>query len=325
MAAPSKPGAPVFSSLKDTSVTVSWAPSASNGGKAIEGYRVYWGRSAGIPDGSEFSNDVVQNVSGLMPSTTYYFWIEARNADGFSELSDLGIARTYSNWTLPRPPARPLLTVRSSTSIELDWGGDGESYGHPVDAREYWGSHDTTARNQKNYVANLQWTGLTPGRTYYFWAKKHTRVGWSDYSAMASATTWSTPPAPDAPNIWGIAQTSVKASFSDNGNGGTALTEKQIGYGTNSSGPSTWVDYPDSDITISNLQPGTQYYFWSRVRNSVGWSANSSPATVQTVAGAYVLVGTTWKKAVPYVNVNGTWRISRPWTKIAGVWKEDSS
>jgi len=325
MALPSAPGVPTFSSLRDTSVTVTWAPPANDGGKPILEYTVFWSTDPPRPSGSATSADNVRNISGLAPSTTYYVWVDARNADGWSPNSPLGTVRTYSNWTLPRPPARPVLTVRSSTEIELDWGGDGESYDHPVDDREYWGSSNQTPTNRRDYAANYVWSGLTPGRTYYFWARKHTRVGWSDYSSMASATTFDVPPAPDPPSIYGIAQTLVKAGFTDNGNGGTAITDRQVGYSKSTSGPITWVDYPNANITIYDLDPGTRYYFWSRVRNSVGWSPNSGRVQADTIAGAYVLVGTSWKKAVPYVKVNGVWRVARPWTKIAGVWKENSS
>jgi hypothetical protein len=41
-----------------------------------------------------------------------------------------------------------------------------------------------------------------------------------------------------------------------------------------------------------------------------------------TIAGARILVGTTWKQAIPYVKVAGVWRLAEPWEKKLGVWSK---
>jgi hypothetical protein len=73
---------------------------------------------------------------------------------------------------------------------------------------------------------------------------------------------------------------------------------------------------------VSGLTPGDTYYFWTRARNSVGWGPWSASLKVMLIAGARVLAGGTWKRAVPYVNVGGVWKVAEPWVKDVGVWKK---
>src|SRR5205814_450675 len=72
------------------SVSLTWAPPASNGGAAITGYNVYRGTSAG----GESATPIAANVAGtsftdtgLVNGTTYYYTVAAVNAAGLSPQS----------------------------------------------------------------------------------------------------------------------------------------------------------------------------------------------------------------------------------------------
>jgi hypothetical protein len=139
-----------------------------------------------------------------------------------------------------------------------------------------------------------------------------------------------TPDAPSQPLLASVTVSTVDVSFSPNGDGGASILAYQVGYGTDSSGPTTNVN-ATSPVTITGLSPGTVYYFWARAQNSVGWGPWSVANSVRTVAGAYVGVTPVvvpigmpyvpaYKLAVVYVNVGGTWKLAEPWVKIMGVW-----
>lgn len=164
-------------------------------------------------------------------------------------------------------------------------------------------------------------TGLVQGALYYIWAATKNDEGWSDWSARKSVQLLNVPEVPQAPKLSGITQTSLYATFEDNGNGGATILERQIGYGLTGPTPTSTVAYSGLAM-ITGLLPGRTYYFWSRSRNSVGWSSWSAIATATLIAGAFVNVGGVWKRAVPYVNVGGVWKVARPLGRPAGVWKE---
>jgi hypothetical protein len=172
--------------------------------------------------------------------------------------------------------------------------------------------------------------GLAPGATYYFWGRAWNQNGWSGWGNRISCTMLRTPDAPSQPLLASVTVSTVDVSFSPNGDGGASILAYQVGYGTDSSGPSTNVN-ATSPVTITGLSPGTVYYFWVRAQNSVGWGPWSVANSVRTVAGAYVGVTPVvlpigmpyvpaYKLAVVYVNVGGTWKLAEPWVKVMGVW-----
>lgn len=165
--------------------------------------------------------------------------------------------------------------------------------------------------------------GFNSGQRIFFWARGRNALGWSAWSARAEATTWKVPGAPTPPTFSLITQRSVRAQFKDGSTGGTAILERQIGYGLSSAAPTNFVS--SNNAVLTGLDPGKTYYFWARNRNSVGWGPWSARSQMTLIAGARVRVGNTWKRAVPYVNVNGVWKVARPWVKKAGVWKEAST
>ena len=228
--------------------------------------------------------------------------------------------------TIPAKPTTPVISNIGSNSVHVTFT-DGSNGGDAIDARRIAYStnssapaYPTTGYATVSSDRSTTITGLTPEKTYYFWAATHNSVGWSTWSGRASATTLNTPDAPAAPLLSSVRMQSVDVAFSAPANNGSSISAYQIGYGISATSPTTTVAATSPQV-VTGLTPGTTYYFFVRARNAVGWGAWSAPRSIRTIAGAYVKVGAVTKLAIPYVKSGGVWKIAEPWVRNAGVWK----
>jgi hypothetical protein len=254
---------------------------------------------------------------------TVTFRIFDTGTSGFGGPTSFSVAIERS-----RAPSAPRITSFSSISSTqvVVHTLDGDNGGDSIDLRQL--THNTSNSIPASPIITATGgvttvTGLASGVRHYFWARTHNSKGYSPWSPVASFITLKVPDAPDAPIVSDATQVSVVASFSDNGNGGSAITSREIGYGTSPVSPSASVTYTGV-MTITGLHPATVYYFFSRVRNSVGWSPYSAPSSMKTVAGASINVNGVNKDAIPYVKDGGVWKLARPWGRVAGVWKQST-
>ena len=234
------------------------------------------------------------------------------------------LTANISRSSAPAAPSPVVLSNITSTSVFATFT-DGANNGAAIDSRRIgYGTDPNVSQFLVSSDLTTEITGLSPGTTYYFWAQTHNEKGWSPSSVRSQATTLRVP-GPTAPaTIKAMTQVSATLTFpASSDNGGTAITAYQIGYATNSTGPSTIVSAQAVlDNLITGLSPATQYYFWVRAQNAIGWGPWSNPIGRKTVAGAFVKVGAVWYPAVPYMKVDGVWQVVKPWSRIMGVWKE---
>lgn len=228
---------------------------------------------------------------------------------------------------VPAAPSRPTAVNITDTAMTIQFNDGGDGGGTIDDRRIGFGDSAAGPAHVIDGSGNSQrFTGLIPGVTYYFWARTHNQVGWSDWSERNNATTLDTPGTPSMPAIGSgdITQTSVAVSMSLNGNGGDPITGYQFGYSTGTDPTDHIVNANGTSTTITGLAPATKYNFYARVRNDIGWSNWSGGRTASTLAGLWVKVGTTWVQAIPYVNVGGTWKVAQPWARSQGFWEVTS-
>ncbi|AVD99450.1 hypothetical protein SEA_BING_28 [Streptomyces phage Bing] len=247
-----------------------------------------------------------------------------RLTDG-SSATGIGGPTTFSQAikrdTIPAKPTTPVISNITASSVYVTFS-DGSNGGDAIDARQIgYGTSSTSVQHTVSSDRSTTISGLSAGTTYYFWARTHNSEGWSAWSGRATAKTLKVPDPPTAPLLAAVRMTSVDVAFTANGNGGSPITGYEVGYSTSASGSPTTTISATSPKTITGLVPGTLYYFRTRAKSSVGWSAWSAATSIRTLAGAYVKVGAEWKLAVPYVKVDGVWKLAEPWTKAVGVWK----
>lgn len=223
-------------------------------------------------------------------------------------------------------PPRPLMrsaTAQSTSTVRVIFSSQGDGGSPILQWQIGYGTSSTAPGSTVTSDGDTVVGGFSSGQRIYFWARGRNALGWSAWSNRVEATTWKVPGAPNSVTFSSVAQVSVRAQFKDGSTGGTAILERQIGYGLSSSAPTSFSS--SNNVVLTGLDPGKTYYFWARNRNSVGWGPWSARSQVTLIAGARVKQGNTWKRAVPYVRVGGIWKVARPWVKKAGVWKETST
>jgi hypothetical protein len=143
-------------------------------------------------------------------------------------------------------------------------------------------------------------------------------TGWRSLPHIQTATV------PQAPTPLGVDQnemTSLRYRFSGNGDGGAPILEWQALW-QEGGGPQNAVGWQNGTFILTGLKPATNYNFWSRGRNSVGWGPWSAISSGRTISGARVKQNGVWKEAVPYVKQNGAWKLAQPYSKVNGIWRK---
>ncbi|WP_344061057.1 fibronectin type III domain-containing protein, partial [Terrabacter lapilli] len=177
----------------NTTVSLTWAAPASNGGSTITGYAVYRGTSAG----GEAATPVASNVTGtsftdtgLTNGTTYYYTVAAINAVGTSPQSNETFATPQT--TAPSAPLS-LTATASSNAVALTWAAPASNGGSPVTGYAVYRGTSAGGEAASPVASNVTGTsftdtGLTNGTTYYYKVAAINAVGTSPQSNEASAT-----------------------------------------------------------------------------------------------------------------------------------------
>lgn len=270
---------------------------------------VYYAPGAGWVKLKSFTVTTTQTVTFRLP---------ASGTSGFGGPTTLSAVITRG--AAPAAPSRPSISGLGAFGATISFT-DGSNNYLAIDSRQIsYGLTNTASTTVVASDGSTAISGLSAGKTYYVKARTHNSKGYSPWSAVASFTTLNVPPAPSQVKLSEVTQSTLKAVFTSNGTGGTAVLEWQLAYGTNPVTPSIFVKSTGTSM-VTGLAPGERYYFWARGRNAIGWGPWSTTASVTMVAGIRWKAGDKWVTAVPYVNVDGVWKVALPRVKIAGMWK----
>jgi len=228
-----------------------------------------WGGS--VTTGDSFS----EAVGSLARGTAYYYVAEARNSHG----SAAGSEESFS--TLPGAPTDFVATATWSDSVDLSWtAGDGAAKTRIQ--RKVGGYPDSRTDGTTVYHGageSVTDDGLDASTDYYYraWSEAATEDVWSTAYDEAAATTFG--PGPTAATNAAMSVEATSATL----NGGVADDNSQacqyrFEYDSDSGEPyaslTTWTGSvvtgdPFSEA-VSNLSPGTEYFFRAQLQNGTG-------------------------------------------------------
>lgn len=191
---PSRPDVPVLS-VGDKTLTVTWAPPASDGGSALTTYKIMlWGKVFEFEPGTTtwtFTNAV--DNGAITNGSWYRPVVAASNAIGQS-LYSFTPALAFPGF-LPLPPASVSATSPSSGTATVVWPFGTASSGNGgwaiTNYRVQVSLNNTvvqTLNTNSRYIRTVTVTGLTPGQSYVFTVTPQSDNGWALTSTSSAAT-----------------------------------------------------------------------------------------------------------------------------------------
>ena len=275
---PASPGTPTASGITPTSATLSWS--------AVSGATSYALYEGATPTSLALVNSAITGtsttVTGLTPSTGYYFALSATNSAGASAVGSSTLVTTTA---LSAPSAPTALSGTSgNTSVSLKWTAPASTGGSPITGYTVYYATTSGGELQGSSLASATTSttvsGLTNGTPYYFEVVATNTIGSSAVSNEVAVTPAAALTAPTAPTLTSATAGNgsvVLAWTAPSSNGGSAITGYTIYDGTTAT-PKTkigTVSATSTSATVTGLTAGTKYYFSVVATNGVG----SSPAS----------------------------------------------
>ena len=270
-------------------------------------------------------------VSGLQQNATYYFRVDAQNQYG----TVYGSILSFSTYQGGNYGSQPIANTSSATNITNNSSQLNGTINSNNTYTSYWFEYGTTqslgnttvsqsaGSGSGSYSVSAQIYNLSPNTTYYFRVDAQNQYG-TAYGGILSFYTSSgsgcygsgcnnntVAPYVQTYNASGITQTTATLYGSVNPNGTTATGWFEYGTDpnnlvnrTNTISIYSYTTATNMQMSISNLQAGTTYYFRAAASNYLGTSYGSTlsfTAFGQTTNGQ-VPVATT--KAATYISQN---------------------
>ena len=271
--------------INSSQINLSWADNSAN----ETGFAIDRATDAGFTQNLVTStaaqNATVASITGLNPTTLYYFRVRATNGPNQSANSNPASAITLAPG--PAAPSGLSATVISQTQISLSWtdnssNEDGFYLDRSTDSS--FSSNLVTTPVAAN-VMTFNATGLSSGTTYYFQIRAYNAISPSPNSNTASATTLDGPPGtPFALTATAMSQTQINLTWADNsGNELGFYVDRSTDSGFAANVVTTPLAANVTTLSVSGLSHNTTYYFQVHAYNNGGDSGNSAPASATTL------------------------------------------
>ncbi|MCP4345334.1 MAG: hypothetical protein GY795_07390 [Desulfobacterales bacterium] len=219
-------------------------------------------------------------VTGLTPGTTYYYRVRAVNISGYSAYSGI-----TSLITIPGPPNAVPGTDITTTGFTANWNAatGAESYFLDVSTSSVFTSYVTDYQDKPVTGTSDAVTGLTAITTYYYRVRAVNASGTGESSNIVEITT-----APSPPVV--VPATEITTTgFTANWNSSTGAISYLLDVSVSDEFDSFVTGYeglavPDgTNKGVTDLSPGSNYYYRVRAVSESGISNNSDTQDVITV------------------------------------------
>jgi len=277
-------------------------------------------------------NTTTYSDTNVPPYEGYWYQVQAYNGLGSSPDSN----PVFVN-IIPLAPFEVAATPISGTQIRVNWGElskdqDGFAVDHAPDAGGVPGTWTQLAVANNPGLSVYTDSGLPLGATYWYRVQAFNSVGYSAYSSLVHASTYSFPAAPSnltatsSPNGVSIALTWINNATNATGN----ILQRAL---DNGGVPGTWSQLASLGTNVASFTDysgatGTIYWYNIRAHNSLGyspysnfacaatWGSPPAPTILSAVAMASNRVDVTWQNNSGVVS---GYRVLRNGSQIASV------
>ena len=272
-----------------TQINLSWTASTTSGVT----YTIYRSTTSGFTPSSgtqvATASGTTYTDTGLTAGTTYYYAVEATNANGSSSPSNQASATTQTTTTVAAP-TNLTATATSTSSIGLNFTASTTSGVSYLVYRSTTSGFTPSSANQIGTTGATTYSdnGLAAGTTYYYVVKATNSSGTSPASNQAGATTQTITTVAPPTNLTATASSasSISLSFTASTTSGvTYIIYRSTNSGftassANQVGTSSGTTYTDTGLTGS-----TTYFYVVTATDSAGTSALSNQASAMTQGG----------------------------------------
>jgi titin len=289
-----KPGQPSISILEsakeDGVITVNWNPPSFDGGDPIDSYKIYYSSSSS-------SEVVIENIdpslrkykiSGLNNGVEYSFQVSA-----YDTYTLEGIKSEVSKAIPARKPSKPTLGTLTTgvKSLTVNWSGPTglEKGGAEIESYTlyHYKTSDLTSLvsipNISSLSSNYVINNLLDNTEYTISITATNRAGEGSQSDTKSLKTAAVPDMPTLKAEGGVRQVILSWTLPKS-DGGSAI----LGYSLYYVGSNTLITTTTNiSHTVASLNNGTNYSFYVRAYNAVGYSdPSTSSATTHSLPSA---------------------------------------
>jgi endoglucanase len=284
IAPPATPASLVATATSSTAISVSWTASATGGVT----YSLFSGSTAASTPNVVATGLMATSlsVSGLTPSTTYFFTVKAISVTASSAASNSASATTQAaSVAAPSAPFGLSASAASASQINLNWQPSNSAnvtysvfYGTASGAASTLAASGLTATNFSVF-------GLLDNTAYFFTVKAVSAGGAaspaSNQAVAATQALPATPPTALAVSV--VSSSQINLSWTAVPNTGATYA---VFYGTSSGAENTQLATGIGGTTYAatGLTASTTYYFVVRSISAGGTSAPSAQALATTLS-----------------------------------------
>ncbi len=331
---PTFSGLSAITSITDTSMTLSWSPATDNiTSQDRMQYIVYMSTTSGgenfsLPSFTTSAGVTSFSVTGLSPSTTYYFVVRAKDEAGNIDTNTVEkFATTLSppDTTAPTFGGLVSATAASSTGISLTWNPATDNV--TASSNIVYLIYMSTTSGGENFAipsfttsagaTSFTVAGLNSSTTYYFVVRAKDEAGNIDTNTVEKFATTLSPPDTTPPTFGGIVSaipaSSTEISLTWNSATDNVSASSNIVYliymattrgGENFSSPSFTTSAGATSFKVTGLSPNTTYYFVIRAKDEAG---NIDTNTVEKGSTTPYSVSEKWAHVSLYHKNTGLW------------------